>query len=61
MTMEKRKSFDSVAFFRQVKTRMAEKMAGMTLEQQREFLRALKEGRASLDDFTAENPARQGV
>ncbi len=49
MAAVKEKTFDSVAFFRQVKTKMAEKLVGMTLEQQREFLKLLREGKVKLD------------
>ncbi len=43
MTKEK-KSFDTVAFFRVIKEKLAVKMAGMTLEQQKEFLDKVRKG-----------------
>ena len=38
------KKFDSVTFFRNIKEKLAEKLSGMTLEQQKEFLRKIREG-----------------
>jgi len=39
------KTFDSVAFFREVKEKLAAKMAGMTLEQQKDFMQKVREGK----------------
>lgn len=39
------KTFDTVKFFRAIKEKLAAKMAGMTLEQQKEFLRQVREGK----------------
>jgi hypothetical protein len=39
------KTFDSVAFFRAVKEKMAKMMEGMTLAQKKEFMRQIREGK----------------
>lgn len=39
------KTFDSVAFFRSVKEKMAKMMEGMTLAQKKEFMRQIREGK----------------
>jgi hypothetical protein len=39
------KAFDSVAFFREIKEKLAAKMAGMTLEQQKDFMQKVREGK----------------
>ncbi|MFM8512521.1 MAG: hypothetical protein ACKOBI_02100 [Bacteroidota bacterium] len=39
------KTFDSVAFFREIKEKLAAKMAGMTLEQQKDFMQKVREGK----------------
>ena len=39
------KTFDTVKFFRAVKEKLAARMVGMTLEQQKEFLRQVREGK----------------
>jgi hypothetical protein len=38
------KKFDTVQFFRSVKEKLGERMAGMTLEEQRDFLKKVREG-----------------
>ncbi|MEY2828351.1 MAG: hypothetical protein RIQ33_209, partial [Bacteroidota bacterium] len=38
------KTFDTVAFFRAIKEKLATKMQGMTLQEQKEFLQQVKEG-----------------
>lgn len=43
MKTNEKKTFDTVAFFRGIKEKMAEKMAGMTLEQQKEFMQKVRE------------------
>lgn len=48
METKDKKTFDSVAFFRAVKERLAKKMEGMTLAQKREFLRQVREGKVKL-------------
>ncbi|MBC8487654.1 MAG: hypothetical protein H8D45_16615 [Bacteroidetes bacterium] len=44
MKPKKEKSFDTVAFFRAIKEKLAAKMTGMTLEQQRDFMRQVRDG-----------------
>jgi hypothetical protein len=39
-----KKKFDSVKFFRSIKAKLAEKMVNMTLDEQKEFLRKVREG-----------------
>ena len=43
-----KKSFDTVAYFRVIKEKLAKKMAGMTLEQQKEFMQQVREGKIKL-------------
>jgi hypothetical protein len=38
------KKFDTVRFFRSIKEKLAEQMANMTFEEQREFLRQVRNG-----------------
>ncbi|CAN5307855.1 hypothetical protein BH09BAC2_BH09BAC2_05300 [soil metagenome] len=38
------KTFDSIAFFRAVKEKMAKMMDNMTLAQKKEFMRKIREG-----------------
>jgi len=38
MKTKTKKKFDSVAFFKVIKEKLASKMAGMTLEEQKEFM-----------------------
>ena len=38
------KTFDAVKFFRQIKEKSAEKLSTMTLEEQKEFLRKVRDG-----------------
>ena len=42
------KTFDSVAFFRAIKEKMANMMEGMTLAQKKEFMRQIREGKIKL-------------
>jgi hypothetical protein len=44
MNTKGKKSFDTVAFFREIKEKLAAKMAGMTLKQQKEFLEKVRKG-----------------
>jgi hypothetical protein len=37
------KKFDTVQFFRSIKEKLAERMTNMTLEEQKEFLRQVRE------------------
>ena len=39
------KKFDTVKFFSAIKEKLAAKMVGMTLEQQKDFLRQVREGK----------------
>ena len=48
MKTKKKKIFDIVAFFRAIKEKLAAKMAGMTLEQQKEFMQQVREGKIDL-------------
>jgi len=42
------KKFDTVKFFRNVKEKLAEKMQGMTLQQQKDFLKQVREGKIKI-------------
>jgi hypothetical protein len=48
MKTKKEKTFDSVAFFRAIKEKLAAKMAGMNLEEQKEFMRKVREGKIKI-------------
>ncbi len=48
MKTKKDKTFDSVAFFRVIKEKLAEKMAGMTLQEQHDFMRKVREGKIKI-------------
>ena len=39
------KTFDSVAFFRAIKEKMAKMMEGMTLSEKKEFMKNIREGK----------------
>ena len=39
------KTFDSVAFFRAIKEKMAKMMEGMTLTEKKEFMKNIREGK----------------
>lgn len=43
-----KKSFDSVKFFRQIKEKLAEKLYTMTLEEQKDYLRKVREGKIEI-------------
>jgi hypothetical protein len=43
-----KKKFDTVIFFRSIKEKLAEKMANMSFEEQREFLRKVREGKIKI-------------
>jgi hypothetical protein len=49
MTIKKAKKFDTVEYFRTIKEKMAERMAGMTLKQQKEFMLKVREGKIKID------------
>ena len=48
MKTNKKKNIDTVAFFRTIKEKLAAKMIGMSLEQQKEFMRQVREGKIKL-------------
>ena len=48
MKQNKIKSFDTVEFFRAIKEKLAAKMIGMTLEQQKDFMRQVREGKIKI-------------
>ena len=43
MKHKKEKLFDTVEFFRAIKEKLAAKMTGMTLEQQKDFMRQVRD------------------
>jgi len=43
-----KKKFDSVQFFRSIKEKLAVRMADMTFEEQREFLKQVREGKIKI-------------
>ena len=45
MTTKEIKTFDSVAFFRAIKEKMAKMMEGMTLSEKKEFMKNIREGK----------------
>ncbi len=47
-TMTTEKHFDTVKFFNAIKEKLAVRMTGMTLEQQKEFLRQVREGKIKI-------------
>jgi hypothetical protein len=46
--VKKEKEFDTVAFFRAVKEKMAKATEGMTLQEKREYWKQLREGKVKL-------------
>ena len=48
MKTKETKSFDSVAFFRAVKEKLAKKMEGMNLVQKKEFMQQVREGKIKI-------------
>jgi hypothetical protein len=42
------KTFDTVNFFRNIKAQLAEKLATMSLEEQKEYLKNIREGKIKL-------------
>ena len=48
MKTKTEKTFDSVSYFRTIKEKLASKMAGMTLQQQKEFMQQIREGKIKL-------------
>ena len=47
-TVKKEKEFDTVAFFRSVKKKMAKATDNMTLEEERNYWRLIREGKMKL-------------
>ena len=43
-----KKTFDTVKYFRSIKEKLGEKLSTMTLEEQKEFLRKIREGEIKL-------------
>lgn len=48
MKNKKEKSFDTVAFFRAIKEKLAAKMSDMTLEQKKNFMQQVIEGKIKI-------------
>ncbi len=48
MKTKTEKSFDTVTFFRGIKEKLAAKMEGMTLEQQKDFMQKVREGKIKI-------------
>jgi hypothetical protein len=48
MKQKEEKNFDTVAFFRDVKERIAKATEGMTLQERRDFFAKIREGKARL-------------
>ena len=48
MKTKTEKTFDTVAFFRAIKEKLAARMAGMTLKEQKEFMQQVREGKIKL-------------
>jgi len=42
------KKFDTVKFFRSIKEKLAERMLTMTIEEQKDFLRQVREGKIKI-------------
>ena len=48
MMTNTKKKFDTVEFFRAIKEKLAKKMINMTLKEQKEFLRQIRDGKIKL-------------
>ena len=48
MKTKTEKNFDTVSFFRAIKEKLAEKMAGMSLEEQKVFMKKVRDGKIKL-------------
>lgn len=48
MKSKETKVFDSVAFFRAIKEKLAKKMEGMNVVQKREFMKQIREGKIKI-------------
>jgi hypothetical protein len=45
------KKFDTVNFFRSIKEKLAERMVNMTLEEQKDFLRKVRDGEIEIAEM----------
>jgi len=43
-----KKSFDTMKYFREIKEKLGEKLSTMTLEEQKEYLRKVREGKIKI-------------
>lgn len=43
-----KKKFDTIKYFRSIKEKLAERMIDMTFEEQREFLKQVREGKINI-------------
>ena len=50
MKTKTKKTFDTVKYFRQIKEKIAAKLAKMSLEEQKEYLRKIRSGEIKLTD-----------
>jgi hypothetical protein len=50
MKTKTKKTFDTVKYFRQIKEKLAAKLATMSLEEQKDFLRKIRSGEIKLTD-----------
>ena len=48
MKTKTEKSFDTVAFFTAIKQKLAAKMVGMNLQQQKDFMQLVREGKIKI-------------
>lgn len=48
MKTKHKKAFDTVLFFTAIKEKLSAEMAGMSLEEQKEFMRKVREGKIKL-------------
>lgn len=46
--MRTKKSFDTIAFFRAIKEKLAAKMEGMTLPEKKKFMKQVREGKIKI-------------
>ena len=47
--LDKKRDFDAVAFFRDIKEKMAKATEGMTLQEKRNYWKLLREGKIKLE------------
>jgi len=48
MLKRTKKKFDTIKFFKNVKEKLAKKMEGMTLQQKKEFMKQVREGKIKI-------------